>query len=351
MNVQEALLQERIDPSLTDARLTAMAERALDAIRLGAAPGATLGASSGAPASLHGPGDGASGTRRVSVQGYEILTGGCWNRVIGVSAGGRELVFKISPHYADSGIKREYAVLSAFAERSNLPVPTPLHLDAESEILPGTTLVMERLPGMVMHECFGMLKPQERRGIIDRIASDLSDLHTRRAQGFGGVELSESERTRAWPDFWLPRFDRVIDEAEESGNVPEALVRGAREVRPSLRPFLEIGSESTMTHYDVWSGNVMVDPYADPPAVSGYIDVPGFFADYARELSFAMLFGVANRRFFETYLQHHELDDGFALRANIYNLKMNIKHVEMYPGAAVYRQGAEENLEAIREAL
>jgi fructosamine-3-kinase len=60
---------------------------------------------------------------------------------------------------------------------------------------------------------------------------------------------------------------------------------------------------------------------------------------------------VANRRFFETYLQHHELDDGFAVRANIYNLKMNIKHVEMYPGAAVYRQGAEENLEAIREAF
>jgi fructosamine-3-kinase len=106
-----------------------------------------------------------------------------------------------------------------------------------------------------------------------------------------------------------------------------------------------------MTHYDIWSGNVMIDVEADPPRVSGYIDIPGFYADYARELSFAMLFGIAGRRFFQTYLRYHELDDGFELRANIYNLKMNIKHVQMYPGQMVYQHGAAENLAFIRRSL
>jgi fructosamine-3-kinase len=319
MNVQEALLQERIDPSLTDERLSLLAGRAL--------------------------------AERATVRGYTVLTGGCWNRVIGIRAGGSELVVKISPNDRDERIIREYRVLETFDRETELPVPRPLLLDGEDGELPGTALVMTRLPGRVMHECFGLLDRNDRSRIIDRIAEDITALHHRRGTGFGGVELSQEDRFAAWPDFWLPRFDRVTEEAAESGSVPASLIEGAREVRPHLRPFLEIGPESTMTHYDIWAGNVMVDIHADPPQVSGYIDVPGFYADYARELSFAMLFGVADRGFLDTYRRDHEIDEGFPIRANIYNLKMNIKHIEMYPSQPVYRHGAEDNLSAIRSAL
>lgn len=324
MNVQEALLQERIDPHLSDTTLTELARRA----------------------SHRGGGDGVG-----RVHGYRILTGGCWNRVIGISAGEYDAVCKISPHGHDERIIREYRVLETFAEQTELPVPRPLYLDADGELLPGTTLVMSRIPGAVMHECFGLLNYGARRRVTDQIAADLSRLHTIRGRGFGGVEMEESERHASWADFWLPRYDRVIDEAAASGSVPAPLIEGARALRPRLREPLEIGSESTMTHYDIWSGNVMIDVEADPPRVSGYIDVPGYYADYARELSFAMLFGIAGRRFFETYLRHHELDDGFELRANIYNLKMNIKHIQMYPSQLVYQQGAAENLRFVEDAL
>lgn len=327
MNVQEALLQERVDPYLSDGLLTELARRALQVA------------------------DGSDATDVARVRGYEILTGGCWNRVIGIEADGRRLVCKISPHPHDEKIVREFEVLSVFAERTDLPVPQPLALDADGELVPGTTLVMSRVPGAVMHECFGLLNYGQRRGIVDQIAGDIAELHRIAGYGFGGVELPPAERHEAWPDFWLPRFDRVIDEAAASGSVPAPLIEGAREVRPHLRPHIDIGTESTMTHYDVWSGNVMIDVEADPPRVSGYIDVPGYYADYARELSFAMLFGVANRRFFETYLRTHTLDDGFELRANIYNLKMNIKHVQMYPSQLVYQHGAAENLRFVRDAL
>lgn len=125
----------------------------------------------------------------------------------------------------------------------------------------------------------------------------------------------------------------------------------SRRLRPHLGPFLDIGEDSTMTHYDIWAGNVMIDIDSDPPRVSGYIDVPGHFADYARELSFAMLFGVADRRFLEIYGSEHPFDGGFPLRVNIYNLRTNIKHIQMYPSQSVYREGAAENLQAIHRAL
>ena len=316
MNVQERLLQRRIDPHITDRALTEICRRSLP-------------------------------DHAGDVRGYEVLTGGCWNRVIGVRYGSHDLVLKISPHDGDERIQREFAVLREFAAHTDLPVPAPLFVDAEG-LLPGTTLVMTRLRGAVMHECAGLLNYGARRRITDRIAEDLAQLHLIRARGFGGVETAEGERYEQWAEFWLPRFDRVLDEAAASGSVPARLIDGAREIRSRLRTHLDIGQTSTMTHYDIWSGNVMIDVEADPPQVSGYIDIPGFFADPVRELSFAMLFGVADRRFFETYLRTHDLDAGFELRANIYNLKMNIKHIQMYPSQAFYQRGAAENLDFVR---
>ena len=357
MNVQEALLRERIDPHLSDRNLTELAARALDGVAGRHWRETNAGEHSES-------GDGADGAPAMhvapDVHGYRVLTGGCWNRVIGVSAGGApgpvsdgsaaDLVCKISPHAHDARIIREFHVLEAFARDTALPVPRPLYCD-DGEVLPGTTLVMTRIPGVVMHHCFGMLSADQQASVTDQIADDLAALHTVRARGFGGVELGESERAAAWPEFWLPRFDKVLEDARNSTAVPAQLVDAAGAVRDEFPRFLDVGDGSTMTHYDIWSGNVMIDLHTDPPRVSGYIDVPGFYADVARELSFAMMFGVADRRFFARYLEEHELGAGFAVRASIYNLKMNIKHVMMYPDQYGYQQGAAECLEVIRRSL
>ena len=318
MNVQEELLNTKIDPYLSDWALSRLCGEALG--------------------------------EAVHVVGYSVLTGGCWNRVIGVTAGGNRIVLKISPHDNDERIAREFFVLREFAERSDMPVPEPLYLD-NGTYVPGTTLVMTRVPGEVMHQCLGLLNYGERRRVIREIAEHVVELHARTSDSFGGVELHVEDRVDSWADFWLPRFDAVIREAEGAGVVPEPITEGARELRPEFPGLLSSVTSAVMTHYDIWSGNVMIDVETQPPRVTGFIDIPGFFADYARELSFAMLFGVADERFLETYARRHEIDEGFALRTHIYNLKMNIKHVEMYPLQPVYSSGAAADLDAIRAAL
>ena len=95
----------------------------------------------------------------------------------------------------------------------------------------------------------------------------------------------------------------------------------------------------------------MVDFTDDKARVSGFIDIPGHWADYARELSFADMFGVADQTFYSTYTGHHQLDPGFTLRKNIYNLKMNLKHITMYPDQYYYRQGAGDCLKTIQQHL
>ena len=309
MNVREGLLQERIDPALTPAVLSEIAGEAL-----------------GAPA---------------RVRSWTPLTGGCWNRVIGLQgdAGVERVVLKIAPSPGDAGLAREHDVLRWFAERTRLPVPRPFMIDATGARIPGTFLAMSRVSGRPLHEVYDRLDDEERRQITIRIASDLAELHTSTARGFGGVELPESARGD-WPSFWLPRFDAVMAEVSGSGLLDPRFLARIEAVRPRLPRVLDIGERSTLTHYDIWSGNIMVDWSGRSAQVSGYLDVPGFWADPVRELSFAEMFGIADPLFYSVYTSAHTLAAGWQLRRDLYNLKMHLKHITMYPGERYYREGA-----------
>jgi fructosamine-3-kinase len=320
VNVRETALRERIDPVLSSGLLSEIASQAL--------------------------------RRQVRVASWEVLTGGCWNRVLALrlEPASGDLVLKISPDPFDASLEREFEVLRCFSRLTSLIVPEPCLVDISGALLPGSFIAMSRIPGTVMHEVHGMLGPAERRAATDQIAEAVVALHSRTGKGFGGVELEPGERT-SWPDFWIPRFERVLASVSESGLMPEPFLDNVREASLRFPRLLDIGEESTLTHYDIWSGNVIIDLNGGVPRVTGYIDVPGYWADYARELSFMEMFGVADRRFYEIYTAAHPLDEGWELRKNIYNLKMHLAHVTMYPGERFYREGAQACLAFIEDRL
>jgi fructosamine-3-kinase len=319
VNVRESLLQERIDPALTPGALSEIA-------------GAALGES-------------------VRVRAWHPLTGGCWNRVIGLEGGAaaERLVIKIAPTPGDAGLTREFAVLRWFTEHTRLPVPRALHVDASGRLVPGSLLVMEKVPGRVLHGVFPYLSEDQRRRITRNIAEDVAELHRATAKGFGGVELPEPER-RDWPSFWLQRFDAAVAQASESTAVDPRLLERICTVRPGLPALLQIGGTATLTHYDIWSGNIMVDTDGGAVRVSGYLDGPGFWADPVRELSFAEMFGIADALFYQVYTSVHALPEGWRTRRDLYNLKMHLKHIMMYPGERYYREGAEQCLRTVEKA-
>jgi fructosamine-3-kinase len=317
VNVQEELLEANIDPYLTDEALGSVISRALD--------------------------------RTSDVSGYRVLTGGCWNRVIGValpdSASGetgdpKEIVCKISPNLHDSRLKREHEVLGYFESATDMPVPRPLLLDDSGDQIPGTVLVMTMIPGTVLHESYGYLDASGREAVSRQIAEHVTDLHRTRVTGFGGVEVAAKDRIADWSEFWLPRFDSVLEEVKDGDFISEKMIDEIVAARGVFPAALDVGKTGTLTHYDIWSGNVMVDTGVDPVKVTGFIDIPGFFADYAREISFMLMFGVADDAFFARYADTHEFDAGFHDRINMYNLKMQLKHITMYPHESYYREGA-----------
>lgn len=369
MNVQEELLRDKIDPGLTDEALAGICGEAL-----GASVRSSRG--SGNSPGLGGP---AAGRRNAGYQisGYRVLTGGCWNRVIAVAlepedAGTPglpepetlELVLKISPHEGDPDIIREYKVLTRFAELSDFPVPEPLYLDlpegdsegpgGRSAYLPGTALVMTKIPGDVMHQVFGRLSGSDRRQVMDELTEDVIRLHKTKSRGFGGVELPPEDREPSWPAFWLPRLQEVIRMVRDAGVLPERVFTEAEALWPFLESLLDIGDVSTLTHYDIWAGNVMVDSGSATSGghrgatISGYIDIPGNWADYAWEISFMQVFGLADEEFLGRYEDAQGLDDTFELRLRAYQLRTFMKHAMMYPSEEYYRKGTEMCLGTLR---
>ena len=319
MNVNEKILKEKIDPYLTANNLTAICSESLGKI--------------------------------VDVKKVYILTGGCLNRVIGIDLKGNlpSLVLKATPSKHNEGLKHEFSVLKYFTEKTNIPVPPPLLYDDSDQIIPGTYFVMKKVDGMVMHHLNFSL--HDIREITEQVAAILIDLHQQKHKGFGGVEQSSDQILAEWADFWLPRFDQAIKKVRSGGHVPEILLNRIEAVRPDFEKLLRIGPTATLTHYDIWSGNIMLNRVNGSLKISGLLDVQGYWADFARELSFMEMFGVANDYFYSLYREVHCLDDTFHIRKDLYNLKMNLKHIHMYPDQNYYRQGAEQCLQTIENEI
>ncbi len=322
MNVMEQALRERIDPALTTEALSRIGSRALG--------------------------------REVRAGSARVLTGGCWNRVVAVAFQGEpaELVFKISAKRAAPEIEREAAVLRYFTEHTRMPVPRPYLFDGTGETIPGALLVMERMRGAVLHSAWPVLGAGERASIVEQIARHVTELHATRSAGFGGVELAPGQRHARWPEFWIPRFTVVLEEARTEGHLPRETLERAAAVARRFDSLLDVGAESTLTHYDIWSGNVMVERGPRGPRVTGYLDVPGIWADPAREVSFMDMFGLAGPMFTMTYAATHgaKLGGSFELRTAAYNLKMHMKHVSMYPDERYYRDGVLACLARLEQA-
>ena len=181
MNVQEDILRAKIDPCLTDATLRA-GHRALGV--------------------------------RVRCDGYSILTGGLWNRVISVPVDGteRRLVIKIAPQPDDSALRREYDVLHYFRQHTAMPVPEPLLLGASGEKIPGSVLVMSEVPGKVLS---AIRDTDPGRAAQHRPGNRRACQRSAHAPGAGlrRCRTEPSKRSATWADFWVPRYDIAVAEA------------------------------------------------------------------------------------------------------------------------------------------
>lgn len=125
----------------------------------------------------------------------------------------------------------------------------------------------------------------------------------------------------AWPVCWLPRFDSAFDEQQQEQPDLVELFTGIYKIRGNFPRVLEIGVLGTLTHYDIWGGNVMVHSWATGLHLSSFLEAIEYLADCARDLS--SMCGLGGKRLIEIYAQLRGLDSRYQVQHDIYASKMS----------------------------
>jgi aminoglycoside phosphotransferase (APT) family kinase protein len=159
-------------------------------------------------------------------------------------------------------VDREYRVLRALAA-TDVPVPRPIHLHEDPELLGTAFYLMERLDGRVFHECsLSALPAASRRGIYMGMAEAMAKLH---AVHPGEVGLGDFGRPGNYFERQIARWTRQWEESS-SEDIP-ALDQVADWLPQNLPA--DDGRVS-IAHGDFRLGNMLFHP--ERPEVVGILD-------------------------------------------------------------------------------
>ena len=261
----------------------------------------------------------------LSVTQVRPLTGGMINTVVEFVTDGdpASVVAKLSKEKGGGGFQGEYNSLRYFSESTSFPVPHPYVAFAEGVSFDGKGILMEKMPGRHLGEARLTRKGMEH--YQHELARILADLHDHRRDSYGSAAGDPGY------DLWVTevrrRMTRVFGEmrhriSSEARSIVERLL-------PELEHWLPEFNEPTLTHGDIWGGNVMVDD-ADPdePRISALIDGGAAFREVEDELAYLRVFHTADETFFRDYVQRHELREGFDRRCRVYWL--HTMHVHLW---------------------
>ncbi|MEL7472042.1 MAG: fructosamine kinase family protein [Planctomycetota bacterium] len=254
------------------------------------------------------------------------LSGGCVGdvRLLKLERGPR-VVAKLGD--ADAALDVEARMLRLLQERSALPVPDVLIGEPD-------LLVMTH----VEHD--GRGGPSSDLDAADHLAAlhDIEPEHGERRYGLDfDARIGGLHQPNGWLDDW-PHFyaeRRLVPMAEaahRAGGLDAATRRRVEGLGGRIHDLLGPGDACAppgLVHGDVWSGNVLMHA----GRVAAFIDPACYHADPEIELAFVTLFSTFGKAFFERYVRHRPIREGFwDRRRPVYLLYPLLVHARLFGG-------------------
>lgn len=211
------------------------------------------------------------------LRSFEELTDGFFNAAYALGLDdGRRMVLKIAPpqdvrilRYERQIIHTEVQVMRLVRQRTSVPVPEIYAFDASCSVVGSPFFLMEFVPGQPFHKLRGAL-PDGREGAIEReIGGYLRQINAINGPAFGLVAPG-GVRADTWPAAFAALFEDVLCDGEAIGVELPLGYAGLRQLLERLRPALAGVREPRLLHWDLWDGNVFVDPASGQ--ITGLID-------------------------------------------------------------------------------
>ncbi|MEV7886877.1 phosphotransferase family protein [Streptomyces sp. NPDC002817] len=197
------------------------------------------------------------------------LTGGTYNTVEElVLADGSRYVLKVPPAETVPGLSHERRLLVAEAEfyrgaaEADVPAPRVVILGRED-------LLMTAVPGDPWD---GRLTDPEQKGLRTELGRQVARLHRVTGPAFGYPSGALGPLAPDWRTAFTGMLDAVLEDARRYG---AELPRPVDEVADALRPAYGALDEVTvprLVHFDLWTGNILVERADGGVRIGGLID-------------------------------------------------------------------------------
>lgn len=200
-----------------------------------------------------------------------------------------------------------------------------------------------RVPGVIgcgweANQSFIVMEFLDLTGMTDetRLARKLAKMHRFTRDEFGfridntiGSTPQINTDCENWVEFWQRRrLGYQLNLAGKNSLDSEMISRGEILCCDVGKFFSSYKPIASLLHGDLWRGNQGADREGNPVI----FDPACYYGDHEADLAMMELFGQPGRGFFDAYSEVFEIDPGYPVRRDLYNLYHILNHANLFGG-------------------
>jgi len=258
-----------------------------------------------------------------SIRHQQAISGGSINRAYRIESDTHSYFLKLNQADKLSMFEAEAAGLHELAAANAVRVPRPVcYGTAAGQSWLVTEYIEFGRGGRDSDELFGQ---------------QMAALHRQSSEQFGwlhdntiGSTAQHNGAMQNWVDFYRERRLRVQFELAAGHGFRASLQRKGERLMQCLPAFFSgYAPTPSLLHGDLWGGNYAFDAVGQ----AVIFDPAVYYGDREADIAMTELFGGFEADFYAAYDQTWPLDDGYAVRKNLYNLYHILNHANLFGGA------------------
>ena len=261
------------------------------------------------------------------------VSGGDINQAYRLSDGKTSFFIKINRRQLAFMFEAEAKALQEISQTASIRVPEPIATGVYGQ---EGYLILSwlRLSSSPKADVFGRQMAQLHRTTRPRFGFYLDNTIGSTPQINGWAD--------SWVDFWQTRrLGFQLDLCHHNGYGGGLYDQGQRLIAEIPLFFEGYQPVASLLHGDLWSGNWSGDQDGQPVI----FDPASYYGDREADLAMMELFGHPGRAFFAAYNEAYELDAGYAVRKNLYNLYHILNHANLFGSS--YAMQAESMIDSL----
>lgn len=245
-----------------------------------------------------------------------------------------KLVLKITAHRIDRSYERQAHQLNLLRS-AGMPVPKVIAWEIGSLDEPFSYLLMEFIDAVNWNHVRQSCSQAEFDELQSHLADLVRTLHQTTGSTYCRAEPEPQITSDKWPVFYRQVFETIWRDLEKQPLLAARERKIVNRVRDRLENLLAHGDKPRLTHWDLWSSNLLARrDETGHWRVAAMLDPNCKFAHFEAELAYLELFQTVGPAFLKAYQKEKKLDENYhRVRKPVYQLHSLLNHVHLFGDA------------------